>query len=92
MRCVFKVVYGEDHKAMFEWSERGFWPKATISNEVIEGIKKSKKDSLERRILQEMLHSSFTMEELKRFVEEHEHLMKVFIKCDVSTDSIVSKM
>lgn len=81
MRRVFKILYGSDHAVMFQWFVRGYWPKATVTNVVSEGSKKSKKGSIERRVLQAVLHGNFTLDELKRIVNEHEELMDGFYGC-----------
>lgn len=75
VRRMSKILYGEDHVVMFEWFVCGFWPKESIKNVVIEAIQKGKKGSQERRIFQAVLHASFTLEELKRIMSEHEDIM-----------------
>lgn len=78
MRRLFRVLYGNDQNVLFGLFVRVYWPKATITNNVIQAIMKSKKGSEEWCVLQAILHGSFMLEELKVLLIEHEEIMDGF--------------
>lgn len=86
VRRLFKMLHGKDHVVMFEWFVRGFWPKATVTNVLIEGIKKSNKGSKERRIYQAVLHASFSLQELNRIMKQHEDIMDGYVAPAVGSE------
>lgn len=85
-RRLFKILFGKDRSVMFQWFVRGHWPKETINNVIIEAINKSKKGMKERRTLQAIIHSGFTLEELNRIGKEHEDVMNGYDGSTVVTE------
>lgn len=78
VRRIFKALFRRDSNVMFQWFIDRCAAKMRVTTVLIAAIKRCKRGSTERRALQAVLHSSFTREDLKCIMKDHENLFDGF--------------
>lgn len=78
VRRIFKVLFNKDSNTMFQWFIDRCAREMTLTKVLIEAIKRCKKGSAEKRVLQAVVHSSFSREDLKCILKEHDTLLEDF--------------
>lgn len=76
VRRMFKALYGREHRTMYEFFINRHAPMMPFTGVLTEAICAFKKGSFEKRILQAILHSSYTLGELETMVTENPRLFE----------------
>lgn len=76
VRSFFKVLYGSEARYMNRWYVKKLGPQKYVTRNLITGIKRAAKGSVGRRALEAVLHSSFTLDEIRPVLEKEKDILE----------------
>lgn len=76
VRRIFRALFKKDSNVIFQWFIDCCATRLKLTRALIEATNRCKRGSAEKKVLQAVLHSSFTRQELQSIVKEHPTLFE----------------